>query len=576
MASFLDDILKSSQAKPQQQFIAPMDTSVDKPKIEDVSDDASDELADSSKMLSKQDNTDEMKSELKDLTERRRKQLDAPGPSSNDGSRELTDEEKNADSSASARAIADKRAQDRKDDAEKQAKIENYRKLLSGVQSPTIPAMNNLFTPPPVGMGDLSAQDRADTVPPASVPVPAPKPDEENSDNTSTPTAAPPVAPPQVLSLANTQRAMALPSPDIAGAIRQSQKMDAYKMMAQGAERIGAGMARQKHDTDYLKDMDTNQPIENMLNAQKIQSSQDAIIAQRRLLALNQDKDDPTSKSSNIYRKVMRDSFPDIFKGVDADKLSATQMEQVFPPLKSFAEAQLARETKTEIAGLKNEQADENRNTKKEKDFDSAYSKFIQQVNQVRGDKALNNQKDTIRRVDNAFMIINNPIYKGNPDNIPSDKAAIVVKDLDSIVSGGASTQEGFKDLANKTVYSKLAQEFSNVANKPTGAKLGLFIKQNQAVLQDLRQNAVNSLKHKYDNLDATLGRHLRPEDRQISKDSYYKEFLGIDPSIPGAQQQTNNLPLPAQEEIIKTFMSKNTKLTRDQAISILKDNGRL
>lgn len=369
-----------------------------------------------------------------------------------------------------------------------------------------------------------------------------------------------------VLSLDNTTKARAMPagitSDQIKDAMNRSNLNAGAMMLGKGAERIGAALNRQKNDPNYLNEMSPliNKPVEDLMNQQKLQEMQTQNIAQQRVLALNQDKDDPNSQSSMIYRDILQKTFPDVLKGVDASKLSASQMEQVFPPLKAFAERQIEATTRAQMMSQKNQD-------KKEKDLDAANTKFVQAVQQVRGDKALNNQKDTIRRVDNAFQIINNPMWKGDLNKIPAPMAAIVAKDIDSIVSGGTSSEAGFKEISSPTGLSSLSKGLAYIGNNPTGAQLGAFIKQQQNVLLDLKTNAQNAIKNRYDYIDKTLGTHIRPEDREASRNAFNQDYLGQ--SSPGGYTD-------AQQKAIAAFMQANKITDQNQAIAILKQAGKL
>lgn len=303
----------------------------------------------------------------------------------------------------------------------------------------------------------------------------------------------------------------------------QAKHNNAMTQIMQGAARIGAGIARVPYDKSYMEGQEAlnNAPITNVINQQKMSDAMVNSQMQKRALALGQDKDDPNSLISQTYRNIISQNFPQI----KTDGLSATQMEQVYPPLRAFSEAQTALQTRRDIATEKAQANQQRAGDKSDQKLDAANRDFIQKVTTMRGDKALNNQKDTIRRVDNALSIINDPRYK-NPNDIPQPLVNIITKDIDAIVSGGASTEAGFKEISNPTAYGKLAQGFSFLANKPTGANAAAFVKQNQNVLQDLRDKATGAIKSKYDYLDATLGPHIRPEDRENSKNAFYQEFL--------------------------------------------------
>lgn len=346
----------------------------------------------------------------------------------------------------------------------------------------------------------------------------------------------------QPLSLDNLTRMSApapgMVSPDMAAAQDRSNQLSALMMMGKGAEKIGSALARTKSDPNYLNEMQPmiNKPVEDLLNAQKSQSMQTDEQVKLRNLALMQDADQPDSKVSDIYRKVLKDNFPNIFNGVDADSLSASQMEQVFPPLRAFAEAQMNRDAKQEIQDTKNQGRQAAQDDKKEKQLNDADAKYTNALMQMKGDKALNNQRETIRRVNNAMSIINNPQWKGNLNNMPQPMVNMVNEDLNFIMQGGVGGQEGFKNISNPTTYSKLAGAYAGIANKPTGAAQGEFVKQNQSVLMDLKKNAEDAVRQRFNLVDNGFGKAARPETREAQKKLLFPEDQDtLNPNAPPA-----------------------------------------
>ena len=419
---------------------------------------------------------------------------------------------------------------------------------------------------PPTGMAESLASRSGDDDQDEDEDADEPKP--MASMPAANPTVAPVNVAPQPVAPA------AQPPMDYMAALlaaqKQSNNLAAMQQLGKGAERVGAAIARVPNDKTYLDEMtpQINRPIANVEQQQKLQDATMASQLQKRQVDLAKTKDDPASDISNSYRNILKDNFEGI-KGID--NLNATQMEQIFPPLKAFAEQQEARAARQDLQDSKNEANKSKAQDKKDKELDSANSKFVQQVLSVRGDKALNNQKDTIRRVDNAFQVIDNPMWKGNLNNIPGPMVNIVTKDLDSIVSGGASSEAGFKEISNPTLYAKLAKGWSAVVNNPTGAKMGAFIQQNRAVLQDLKNNAQKAIQNKYEYIDKTLGPHIRPDDRENSKNAFYEEFLGQKPGEVAA----NGAPGPKDTVTVRRKKDGLTKtLSAKDAADYLKDPG--
>lgn len=321
---------------------------------------------------------------------------------------------------------------------------------------------------------------------------------------------------------------------------QQAGNMEGIKMLAQAGQRIGAGISRTAVDPNFLKDMNTQQPVMDVMNQQKMAALGLEQQARQRDLDLKKKMDDPNSNVSDVARQILAKGAPSL----KTDGMSATQMSELIPGLKTVLESELNREMKKTIQEEKTAANKEKTADKKEAEFTKHDVNFNRQIQSVRGQKDVINQSETIRRVNNALSVMDNPIYKGNYDKIPQNVANVITKDLATIVQGGVGSDAGFKELSNPTAYGKLSTVFSALGNEPTGAKLGKFIQQNRSLLTDLRDNATKALKSRFEYNANTIGQYLKPDALKRERDSYYNDILHITPE--GAP---SNIP-PGQVKI--------------------------
>lgn len=435
-------------------------------------------------------------------------------------------------------------------DAASQDYINNLIGLLPPTQQQVNPEVARLQNT--LGMAESLKQRSGDDIP-----------KESNKDTES--------EEPEDLSLNNLQRMKAAPAQTdylkaLLDAQNQAKSMGAYQMMGKGAERAGAALARVKHDPNYLDEMTPliNQPITNVINQQKMESAGLDEQIKRRQVALLQDKDDPGSEASGIYRKVLEDSFPDIFENVDTSKLSATQMETVFPPLKSFAEAQIALQTRKDIAETKrldNQDKQAKRDTEKQ---NTAYSEMS--VKSL-GTRAPANVQLALKNslfIQNARGLLNQ-----YPDlnKMPQEQVNTLTSELARIAGGGVATGHGMKALSSDTFNSQFNHLLSRASNKPTGAELGKFLKNNINYLDELDkvQNGVVNEFHK--GMFNSYKDKLRPEQQE----RYMAEHPGAFAENPSAPQGQVKIKRKS-DGAIKTLSSQDaTDFLKDPGYELVK-----
>lgn len=247
------------------------------------------------------------------------------------------------------------------------------------------------------------------------------------------------------------------------------------------------------------------------------------------------EENDPNSGISKAFRDYVKNFGVNVTSGA-----SAGQLKQVVPYIFKDFEAKQAQKVRQEdiqmqqqnrkdiaamhsqdlkaryaelAANKQNAQAD-----KETKQDQQNQLKVQQQLESVRGDKALQNAKETIRRVASAEKILSQ-----YPDlnKVPVNISNMIITDLGTIVSGGVLGHEGFKEISNPTLYSKLSEQVQNLGNRPTGAQLGAFLQQNRKLLQELASTAESQIEDKYRRILNTSGKILKPESRELYRNEY-------------------------------------------------------
>lgn len=283
--------------------------------------------------------------------------------------------------------------------------------------------------------------------------------------------------------------------------------------LGRAASQVGAGMARVQPGD--LSGFDQN-------------VQQAGQITQQLKDQIEREGDDPNSPISQAMKQYAQ-KFGVNIQG----NISAKQLDKMMPYIFKGFEAEETRKQqevnkRLQILGIQSQresaaaQHDLARTDKMSHQYDQNLNQAQTQLEQSRGNKALNNSKETIRRVDNALAIINR--YP-NPDDIPKNLASIVTSDLGTIVNGGVMGEHGYKELANDTLWSGLAKRYEDVANKPTGANLGAFIKQNRQILEELKDNAEKSVYDYHKRLLVPKQKMLRPEDFETLKGQYLDPY---------------------------------------------------
>lgn len=146
-------------------------------------------------------------------------------------------------------------------------------------------------------------------------------------------------------------------------------------------------------------------------------------------------------------------------------------------------------------------------------------------INQMRGNKALQNAQELQRLAANAKAITNMDQYRNNPDAMPPGMIALLNDEVSKIAQGGVASQgtiEGISDPTLRASFSKLVQQ---VTNTPQGMGQGKFIANKMKYLDDLDAGANNLIRATFERKLSNWAPHLASADVQNLRSNFENEY---------------------------------------------------
>lgn len=461
----------------------------------------------------------------------------------------------------------------------------------------------NETMPPAQGMGDSLMARSGDDIP---------KPEDDGADLNEAPTVGRDLAvDPDALRKEQAMDVALDAEPEkkprdmqLINAQKKANNLGALMLMLKGADQIGSGLAGAKPDEGYMDAMKPliNRPVEDVMT-QKQAAGQDLDQNIKNFnYSFAKDKDDPKSPSSQFYRDTLKElSEQSGIKLKMPENLSAAEMEKIYPNIINIVNAKEAREAKLmamKAAGAsKNEKLVQTLKEGMGKDLDPNQAK----TGNMGKSQAMVNAAD---RVDALFAQY--PDY-----NVPSIQTNELSGALAGLIGGGsAQSQHQIDTLTPSTMRGDANKIASWITGNPRGLEQQKFMKaMHETALRErsTAQNQVNLAKMQRvskwtklkqaspDDYEAMLlGAQLNPDDFDnrglyIGKDpgiqAMMKNARGEGPrhvedlksaGVPKAGESVNKKGLTAAQEAgVANFMKVN-KLSREEAIQILKDNGKL
>lgn len=304
----------------------------------------------------------------------------------------------------------------------------------------------------------------------------------------------------------------------------QSRNLAGLQMMGKGAERIGAALANAPHDKEYLNEMTPmiQQPVTDVVNQQKVSSAGLEEQMKRRDLALKQDMDDPKSRVSDIARQILSEGAPSL----DTKNLTATEMNQLIPGLKTVLEAQLNREAKLEAMNMRSKAALEKDKDKKEQHIKDK---------QAQADMNINRQLSTARSMP-AVMQAEKDIYAAakaaelfhqypDPNKMPMAQAKMLTIEIAKIAQGGIPTKTELDALTPNSLSGQLSVVWGKLKNSPSPANASAFLKEYKNYAEGITKQAQKVLEENYTRILETAKPHMSSEGYQLANDQFVNRF---------------------------------------------------
>lgn len=322
---------------------------------------------------------------------------------------------------------------------------------------------------------------------------------------------------------------------ELAQAQRDRDINIANQQMAKGAALLGAGIAghggTRVDPSLALKTIGENDKYVGM----PVEKYQEQIENQ---------KNDPNSQVSQAYREVygkvmgtaanpkwsasdIGTTMPALEKYMQAQQLAQSRTQMMQDKLQAQAQQkEQDRELKRTLASEKNEtqaQAKKDAADKKTSDTqDKALMQTQTLLESARGNPAAAQAEKDLYSVQKANSLIN--MY-GDPDKLSPQQVNLLVSEVSKIATGGVPTGHEQEALQPGTVASKVARLYSQMANDPTPANAGAFIKQFQDYNNALAKDAQHVIQDKYGRVIESRKKQLGDDNYQSLQDNYINRF---------------------------------------------------
>lgn len=262
---------------------------------------------------------------------------------------------------------------------------------------------------------------------------------------------------------------------------------------------------------------------------------------------------DPNSAESKNYREFLKRYGINVGEGVTASQIKDTLMPALEKEQMQKERLQAAKDNKQIQLQYMQQLKQHNEDLQKQKNVDSMNQKVGQQLESIRGNKAIQNDLETIRRTKNFTETAN--LYP-DKDKIPADVLSRLNQDMGVIFSGGVAGTGILKEGANPTIAKQLAQGLSYLNNHPTGANAKAFVQQNQAIINQLSKSAEGRVSDMYRRKLNTLATNLPYEMKENYRSQYLPTHTLNEKGqfIPPEEQEA---PSKSQESNTKTIGDK-------------------
>lgn len=364
------------------------------------------------------------------------------------------------------------------------------------------------------------------------------------------------------------------------GAMAQRDSNQLLGLLSKAGAQFGTAAARATNPANtQISDQivaNAGQPIQDVLTRRK--GMDEELQRQKNLfdLATEKQKNDPNSPVSKLGQAIASHIAGKLGMNVDPTGMPISTLEHIFGPLEKYAgivDANQARREKAAELALQRERLDFDKKSENQK---KATTDLRNHLETFRGNQAVQQAAKNVLAAQNALSML--PSDPKRYNDLDTRQLQVFMDEIGKIASGGVPTEHGIQAMLPNTLYSKIAQKWSQLGNKPTPAQAGAFVQQNKQYLDELMGNANQTLGHfRYNTMQGYKDRVPEYVMDDVKNDypeinQYLKTRNAQQGQDSGRSPQAQS-PSPTQGQYSADVISYAQKhnITPDQALAIKK-----
>ncbi len=338
----------------------------------------------------------------------------------------------------------------------------------------------------------------------------------------------------------------------------QAQQNRSNALLSKAGSQMGQAFARGRGvtgpaDTSIQDELlkESNVPVENILQRRQAKTQELETGLKASDLIDREKLRDPSSNVSSAYRQMALTMMPGIAQYPNFNSMSAEGIKQLQPMIDTKIKMDVAKDNH-QFVMLQKTQMDQ---AKAKADMTT---RIASTLNRGAPAKAM----DVDRRVDNI-----NSLVQMYPDlnKMPQNQVNALTDEITQIVTGGMSTEGKSAKLMNPSLMSGFQNLMGKTLGKPTGAQLGLFIKEYIPYMHDLQQNARNYVKDQISPIMVGYNKRVNPSDMDEVKSSYTRYF--------SPQSEATHVKGAVTSQLLDDYAAKHN-INREKAAELLKKAG--
>lgn len=357
--------------------------------------------------------------------------------------------------------------------------------------------------------------------------------------------------------------------------------------LMEGGQTIGSSIAGTKPVEGYTRSLEdlAQSPLQELKEKRasqkdKRETEKDKRSAEREQMEMDQAKEmlNSKSQSSEVARKTTKDMLTKIGYKTLADKItdnmSAKQIHTLMGGvnIQNLMQQYESMQNRLEMAKVnriaKDESAKSKMDEKDMKRLDGANKLIQASIN--RNNTAFGRSANNLR----AAQAIETLVESMDPKDMDSRQITELARSLDAMLSAGSPTITGMMKLIPRSARGDAAKIAEYITSRPKGAGQQEFIHRMMDTVKrekELAQNQISTESRKM------LSSFHDLKKKQPDAWNLMLRENGLDPDMfdapPGKTERKYDA---ATETGISAFMSAHPELSREEAINVLKENGRI